>query len=78
VITNDDELYLCDGYNNRIVKTDLNGEVLGVLGGPGKLPGLLDYSHGLAVAPGGNIYVAEIKNWRVQKFTAPGQKQSNR
>jgi DNA-binding beta-propeller fold protein YncE len=70
VITGDEKLFLCDGYNNRVLKTDLNGEVLGVLGGPGKLPGLLDYSHHLAVGPSGNIYVAEIKNWRVQKFMA--------
>jgi hypothetical protein len=68
VITEDDKLFLCDGYNNRILKTDLSGEVLGVLGGFGKLPGLLDYSHHLALGPSGNIYVAEIKNWRVQKF----------
>jgi hypothetical protein len=34
VIASDDKLYLCDGYNNLIVKTDLNGEVLGALGGP--------------------------------------------
>ena len=71
VITPDQQLYLCDGYNNRILKTNLSGEITGVLSGPGKLPGLLDFSHHLAVAPGGNIYVAEIKNWRVQKFTAP-------
>jgi DNA-binding beta-propeller fold protein YncE len=74
VITDDDHLFLCDGYNNRILKTTLNGEVLGALGGPGKLPGLLDYSHHLAVGPSGSIYVAEIKNWRVQKF-APWKQQ---
>jgi DNA-binding beta-propeller fold protein YncE len=71
VITADDNLFLCDGYNNRILKVDLNGQVLGVLGGPGKLPGLLDYAHHLAVGPSGSIYVAEIKNWRAQKFVAP-------
>jgi DNA-binding beta-propeller fold protein YncE len=73
VITPDDNLFLCDGYNNRVVKTDLNGKVLGVLGGPGKLPGLFDYSHHLAIGPSGSLYVAEIKNWRVQKFAAPGK-----
>jgi sugar lactone lactonase YvrE len=71
VITSDDHLYMCDGYNNRILKTDLDGKILGVLGGPGKFPGLLDYSHHLAVGPSGSVYVAEIKNWRVQKFAAP-------
>jgi DNA-binding beta-propeller fold protein YncE len=68
VITEDQSLYMCDGHNNRILKLNLNGDVEGVLGGPGKLPGLLDYSHHLAVGPSRSIYVAEIKNWRVQKF----------
>jgi DNA-binding beta-propeller fold protein YncE len=67
-ITGDESLFLCDGHNNRILKLNLQGEVLGVLGAPGKLPGLLDYSHHLAVGPSGSVYVAEIKNWRVQKF----------
>lgn len=71
VITDDDKLLLCDGYSNRIIKTDLSGEVLGTLSGPGKLPGLLDFAHHLAVGRSGDIYVAEIKNWRVQKFVAP-------
>ena len=68
VITPDESLFMCDGYNNRILKLNLKGEVLGVLSGPGKLPGLIDYSHHLAIGPSRSIYVAEIKNWRVQKF----------
>jgi DNA-binding beta-propeller fold protein YncE len=68
VITPDESLFMCDGYNNRILKLNLKGEVLGVLSGPGKLPGLLDYAHHMAIGPSGTIYVAEIKNWRVQKF----------
>jgi DNA-binding beta-propeller fold protein YncE len=68
VVTDDDVIYMADGYNNRILKLNLNGEVLGVVGSSGKLPGQLDYCHHLAVGPSGSIYVAEIKNWRVQKF----------
>jgi DNA-binding beta-propeller fold protein YncE len=67
-ITADESMFICDGYNNRILKLNLKGEVAGVIGSAGKLPGLLDYSHHLAVGPSGNIYVAEIKNWRVQRF----------
>ena len=40
----------------------------GVLGSHGKIPGKLDFPHNLAVDSTGAIYVAEIKNWRVQKF----------
>ncbi len=68
VITEDQSIFMCDGHNNRILKLNLDGEILGVLGSPGKLPGQLDYSHHMAVGPSGSIYVAEIKNWRVQKF----------
>jgi DNA-binding beta-propeller fold protein YncE len=68
-MTADDHIVMCDGYNNRILKLNLNGEVQGVLSGPGKLPGEVDYSHHIAVAASGSIYVAEIKNWRVQKFS---------
>lgn len=68
VLTPSDELFMCDGYANRILKLDLEGKVSGVLSGPGKLPGRLDFAHHLAVAPSGALYVAEIKNWRVQKF----------
>jgi sugar lactone lactonase YvrE len=68
-ITGDDSLFMADGHNNRILKLNLKGEVQGVLGGPGKLPGQLDFCHHLAVGPSRSIYVAEIKNWRAQKFT---------
>ena len=61
-------IYMCDGYNNRIVKLNTEGQILGVLSSYGKVPGKLDYAHNLAVDSHGAIYVAEIKNWRVQKF----------
>jgi DNA-binding beta-propeller fold protein YncE len=61
-------VYIADGLNNRVVKSDLDGKVLGVLGGFGKGPGKFDFAHHLAVDSEGSIYVAEIKNWRVQKF----------
>jgi hypothetical protein len=57
-----------DGVNNRIVKLNLDGQVQGVLSSYGKTPGNLDIAHYLAVDSTGAIYVAEIKNWRVQKF----------
>lgn len=69
VITEDESMFMCDGHNNRILKLNTKGEVLGVIGGPGRLPGQLDFSHHLAVGPSRSIYVAEIKNWRVQRFT---------
>jgi DNA-binding beta-propeller fold protein YncE len=64
----DNALYMCDGVNNRIVKLSLDGKILGVLSSYGKIPGKLDFPHTIAVDSTGAIYVAEIKNWRVQKF----------
>ena len=67
-VRSENALYMCDGVNDRIVKLNLDGQVLGVLSSYGKVPGKLDIAHYLAVDSTGAIYVAEIKNWRVQKF----------
>ncbi|MEZ5361963.1 MAG: peptidyl-alpha-hydroxyglycine alpha-amidating lyase family protein [Bryobacterales bacterium] len=67
-VEKEDAIYMADGIANRIVKLSLDGSVLGQLGEFGKAPGQLDYPHHLAVDSDGSIYVAEIKNWRVQKF----------
>lgn len=64
----DNALYMCDGLNDRVVKLNLDGQILGVLGGPGKAPGKFHFAHNIAVDSTGAIYVAEIRNWRVQKF----------
>ena len=67
-VAREDAIYMCDGKNNRILKLNLEGQVLGVLSHYGKLPGELDFAHSIAVDSTGAIYVVEIKNWRVQKF----------
>ena len=61
-------LYMADGLNNRVVKLNTEGQVLGAIGAFGKAPGAFDFAHHLAVDSEGSLYVAEIKNWRVQKF----------
>ncbi|MBI3427122.1 MAG: 6-bladed beta-propeller [Acidobacteria bacterium] len=63
-------IFMCDGVNNRIVKLSLDGQVLGTLSSYGKVPGKLDFVHNIALDSTGALYVAEIKNWRVQKFAA--------
>ena len=67
-VERENAIYMCDGVNNRVVKLNLEGEVLGVLGSYGKTPGKFDFAHSIAVDSTGAIYVAEIRNWRVQKF----------
>jgi DNA-binding beta-propeller fold protein YncE len=69
------ELWMADGYNNRVLKLDLDGHILGCFGSRGKLPGQFSYVHHLAVGLDGSIYTAEILNWRPQKFV-PGHSDS--
>ncbi|MCE5307700.1 MAG: peptidyl-alpha-hydroxyglycine alpha-amidating lyase family protein [Acidobacteriales bacterium] len=64
----DQTLYMCDGYNNRVLRLSLDGRILGAYGTMGKLPGQFTYVHNLTVGPDGAVYTAEVLNWRPQKF----------
>jgi len=70
-VAKEDAIYMCDGLNGRIVKLNTDGQILGVLGSPGRMPGGLTAAHQIAVDSRGDIYVAEIRNWRVQKLARP-------
>ena len=64
-------LFMSDGEANRVIKLDMNGKMIGEIGGGfGKVAGYFDYPHHIAVDSQGAVYVAEIKNWRIQKFVA--------
>ncbi len=65
----EDALYVADGLNNRVVKLDMTGKILGQFGSYGAAPGRLNFAHNIAVDSEGSVYVVEIKNWRVQKWT---------
>ena len=67
-ITEDQKLFMTDGHNNRVIKLDLDGGILGVLGEFGKLPGQFNFCHHIAAGASGAIYTSEILNWRAQKF----------
>src|ERR1700687_1450555 len=54
--------------HSRIIKVDLDGKILGVLGSFGKIPGKIDTPHYIAVDSTGAIYAADFRNWRVDKF----------
>jgi len=76
-VAKENVIYMCDGLYNRITKISLEGKVLGQMGSFGKAPGKLDFAHEIAVDSQGSIYVAEIKNLRVQKWvrnSAPAAK----
>jgi DNA-binding beta-propeller fold protein YncE len=70
-VTPDQRIFIADGYANQVLVTNLEGQVLGRIGSSGRLTGQFNYVHGLAVSPGGDVYTAEILNWRPQKFVRP-------
>ena len=61
-------LWLAHGHAGRLIKLDLNGNVLGSTGSQGKGPGQFGEAHFLAVSAQGDVFVADTLNWRVQKF----------
>ena len=68
-VAKEEAIYMCDGKYSRILKLNLEGQVLGVLSSWGKAPGKIDFAHSIAADPSdGSLYTVEIKNWRVQKW----------
>ncbi len=65
----DDEFYVTDGGRNRLMKMDLQGNVMEWMGHAGSGPGQFKLPHDVCVTPDGDIFVSEITNHRVQKFT---------
>ena len=66
--------YISDGYiNSRIAKVDKDGNWLKSWGEPGSGPGQFDTPHSLAVDAGGNVYVADRGNRRIQVFDGEGK-----
>ena len=58
-----------DPYADQM--TTLSAELQ--IGGPGAAPGQLAGPRGVAIAPSGELYVADAMNHRVQRFSADGQ-----
>ena len=61
-------LMMAHGHAGKIMKLDLQGNVLGATGGQGKGPNRYGEAHFLALDRKEDIYVADTLNWRVQKL----------
>lgn len=63
-----DAVYMVNGFAAQILRLDLSGKVLAAMGKPGKGPGEFGEAHMIAVAPNGDLYVADSVNANLQKF----------
>lgn len=61
-------IMMAHGHTGKIMKLDLEGNVLGATGGQGKGPNRYGEAHYLALDAREDIYVADTLNWRVQKL----------
>lgn len=61
-------LYSSDSTKGRIYKMDLNGDILGAFGKPGKQLKEFGWVHEIACPSENTLFVAELLNWRVQKL----------
>ena len=62
-------IYVINQNNARIEIIEReSGKVMGNFGRPGHFPGQLEQAHGIAVDSKGNVYLAENRGRRIQKF----------
>jgi len=67
-------VYMAEAFNNQVVKFDPgSGKLVGKWGGQrGSEPGQFHNPLGVGVDLGGNMYVSDQDNWRVQKLAPDG------
>ncbi len=72
-IFEDQFLYIAGGYNDHVHKFSLDdGSHIMKWGGTGSGNGKFKYPFGVAVGQNGDVYVADVNNYRIQKFDGDG------
>jgi DNA-binding beta-propeller fold protein YncE len=67
-------MYLINQNNAEIEILDRQtGKILSSFGRDGHFPGQFDQPHGIAVDSNGNVYIAENRGKRIQKFKIVGE-----
>ena len=61
-------LYVGDAFNDRVVKFNSIGQIIGTHGSTGDEPGKFNFPSDIVVSPAGEIFVADSHNHRVQVF----------
>jgi sugar lactone lactonase YvrE len=61
-------VYMVNGFAGQVVRMDLSGKVLAVVGRPGKGPGEFGEAHFIAVSPKQELFVADSVNGALVKF----------
>lgn len=68
-LAEDNTIWMTDARAGKVINLDLKGSVIGGFGQWGKEIGDLGFGHGIALDANGDIFVGEIWNWRVQRFS---------
>jgi len=71
-IDNNDNIYISDFENNRVVKFNSDGTFLDQWGEYGSGEGEFNYPDDIVTDSSGNIYVSDLENDRIQKFDSSG------
>lgn len=64
----DQQIYLASGFSGQILRLDANGTAVAAMGQPGKRLGEFGEAHYLAIAPSGDIYVADTINAALHRY----------
>jgi sugar lactone lactonase YvrE len=61
-------VYVTDTSNDRVQKFDADGNFLAMWGSTGTGSGQFDFPYGIAVNAGGDVYVSDFLNHRIERF----------